>query len=37
MENLVMYLVGLTGLLAFFYANCQMLKWAKRGGGGSFV
>jgi prepilin-type N-terminal cleavage/methylation domain-containing protein len=36
MENLVMYLVGLFGLFAFFYANCQMLKWARQeneGGG----
>jgi hypothetical protein len=37
MENLVIYLVGLVGLFAFFYVNCQMLKWVKRGGGGSFV
>jgi hypothetical protein len=40
MENLVMYLVGLTGLFAFFYANCQMLKWARqesKGGGGSGI
>jgi hypothetical protein len=34
MENLVMYSVGLVGLFAFFYANCQMLKWARQGGGG---
>jgi hypothetical protein len=38
MENLVSCLVGLVGLFAFFYANCQMLKWAKQeneGGGGT--
>jgi hypothetical protein len=34
MENLMMCLVGLVGLFAFFYANCQMLKWARQGGGG---
>jgi hypothetical protein len=35
MENLVICLVG---LFAFFYANCQMLKWAiqeNKGGGGA--
>jgi hypothetical protein len=35
MENLVKYLVG---ILAFFYVNCQMLKWARqenKGGGGA--
>jgi hypothetical protein len=34
MENLVMCLVGLVGLFALFYENCQMLKWVRRGGGG---
>jgi hypothetical protein len=33
MENLVISLVGLIGFFAFFYANCQMLKWARGGGG----
>jgi prepilin-type N-terminal cleavage/methylation domain-containing protein/prepilin-type processing-associated H-X9-DG protein len=36
MENLVMCSVGLVGLFAFFYANCQLLKWARqesKGGG----
>jgi hypothetical protein len=35
MENLVKCLVR---LFAFFYANCQMLKWARqenKGGGGA--
>jgi hypothetical protein len=35
MENLVICLVMyVVGLFAFFYANCQMLKWARQGGGG---
>jgi hypothetical protein len=38
MENLVICLVGLVGLFAFFYANCQLLKWVRQeneGGGGA--
>jgi hypothetical protein len=35
MENLVIYLVKcVVGLFAFFYVNCQMLKWVRQGGGG---
>jgi hypothetical protein len=31
MKNVMMCLVG---ILAFFFENCQMLKWARQGGGG---
>jgi hypothetical protein len=31
MKNVVIWLVG---ILAFFFAKCQMLKWARQGGGG---
>jgi hypothetical protein len=32
MKNVVMFLVE---ILAFFFEKCQMLKWARQGGGGS--
>jgi hypothetical protein len=31
MKNVVMCLVG---ILTFFFEKCQMLKWARQGGGG---
>jgi hypothetical protein len=32
MKNVVMCLVGILGV---FFEKCQMLKWARQGGGGS--
>jgi hypothetical protein len=32
MKNVMMCLVG---ILVFFFEKCQMLKWARQGGGGS--
>jgi hypothetical protein len=34
MKNVVMCLVG---ILAFFFEKCQMLKWARQGGGGQDI